>query len=438
MSEVLENKNRMTYGFGMTQTSTPISGSLEDDAPVRIRGSLRMLLLTLLPANISIFVIWGAVPGLLLALQVAALDDANKIGNLAVVATVGAFCAMIAQPVAGLVSDRTRSRFGRRTPWMVGGTLIGGVALIILGIQSTIVGITVCWGIVQIAYNFAQGPLSAILPDRVPRRARGTFAAAHGMGMMTGMLGGQFVGSAFRDAIPVGYAAMAITAVIVVTLFCVINRETSNREQPRETFSIRDFLSTFWVNPIAHPDFFWAFTGRLLLTLGYAVVSGYQLYILADHVGLGLDQAAAYAPLLAGASLLPLLISTVIAGPLSDRLNRRRLFVFIAGAILAVALVAPWVMPNLTGMFIYAILAGVGFGLFQSVDTALITEVLPSQESYAKDLGVVNIAATLPQTLAAGIAGVIVMTAGFAALFPVGIALCVLGALAVWPIRSVR
>ena len=58
--------------------------------------------------------------------------------------------------------------------------------------------------------------------------------------------------------------------------------------------------------------------------------------------------------------------------------------------------------------------------------------------SFAKDPGVVNIAATLPQTLAPGVAGAIVLAYGYAALFPVAIVLGILGACAIWPIKSVR
>lgn len=83
-------------------------------------------------------------------------------------------------------------------------------------------------------------------------------------------------------------------------------------------------------------------------------------------------------------------------------------------------------------------IAGFGFGMFQAVDTALMSEVLPSAKSFAKDLGVVNIAATLPQTLAPGVAGAIVLALGYQALFPVAIVLGILGALAVWPIRATR
>jgi MFS family permease len=96
------------------------------------------------------------------------------------------------------------------------------------------------------------------------------------------------------------------------------------------------------------------------------------------------------------------------------------------------------VWHDLTAWVVMTIVSGFGFGMFQAVDTALVSQVLPSAKSFAKDLGIVNIAATLPQTLAPGVAGAIVISFGFAGLFPIGIVLGILGALAVWPIKATR
>jgi MFS family permease len=409
------------------------------DGPVKIRGPLRKLVWWAIPANFAIFVIWGAVPGLLLAKQVEAFDPdpQAKVANLAIIATVGAFVAMIAQPVAGTVSDRTRSRFGRRAPWMIVGSVVGGIALVTLGFQHSLIGFVICWALVQAAYNFAQGPLSAIMPDRVPRMARGTFSAVSGIALMVGALGGSVIGASFVSMIPVGYAILAIFAVVALLLFTLFNRDRSSVDQVNEPFDLKAFLHTFWVNPVRHPDFFWAFTGRLLLYTGYFAVTGYQLYILSDYIGLG-DSATSMVPLLSLAGLPGIIISIAVSGPLSDRFGRRKPFVFGSSLLVAIAMLFPIFMPTFTGMLIMSIIAGFGFGMFQSIDTALMSEVLPSQKSFAKDLGVVNIAATLPQTLAPGVAGAIVLAFGYIALFPVGIALSILGALAVWPIRAVR
>ena len=351
-------------------------------------------------------------------------------------ATIGAFCSMLAQPIAGQISDRTRSRFGRRAPWIFLGSLAGGLSLIGLAFADSLVGVVIAWSLVQITYNFAQGPLSAIMPDRVPLKRRGTFAALSGIGLMVGALGGQIVGSIFFNSITAGYITFAALSLVVLTLFIVFNPDHSSKDLEPEPFGLIDFLRTFWVNPVKHPDFFWAFTGRLLLYTGYFAVVGFQLYLLTDYFGV--EKPETVIPMLGLISLVGILLATIVSGPLSDRVGRRKPFVFASSIITGAALVVPWVWPDLTAWMVFTFVSGLGFGMFQAVDTALMSEVLPSAKSFAKDLGVVNIAATLPQTLAPGVAGAIVLAFGYAGLFPVGIVLSVLGAFAVWPIKAVK
>lgn len=423
----------------MSTTANPPAAGTEPAAsdPVRIQGPLRRLLLWFVPGTLGIFLLWGAIPTVLLPLQVELIDAENKVANLAVVTTIGALAAMIAQPIAGTVSDRARTRFGSRAPFIVGGALVGGVALIALGLSSSILLVALCWTLVQISFNVVQGPFSAMLPDRVPEAVRGTFAAVIGAMTMVGSLGGVILASVLAGSIPGAYLVLAGTAVTLLTLFAVFTRSGDNRGEPRPPFRLRDFALTFWVDPIAHPDFFWAFTGRLLLYTGYFLVVAYQLYLLQDYIGLG-DEAVALLPFVSAAALPTLIVAVAVSGPWSDRVGRRKPFVVAASLIVALAQVVPWVWPTFAGMIVFALLAGLGFGAFQAVDTALVSQVLPDSHAHAKDLGVVNIAATLPQTLAPALAGAVVLAFGFAGLFPAAIALSVLGALAVLPIRSVR
>jgi len=426
----------------VSTTATPPADDVTPIAPppperVRIEGPLRRLLLWFVPGSLGIFLLWGAIPTVLLPLQVEQLDPANKVANLAIVTTIGALAAMIAQPVAGTISDRARTRFGSRAPFIVGGALFGGVALVALGLASSILLVAVCWTLVQVAFNVVQGPFSAMLPDRVPEAVRGTFAAVIGAMTMVGSLGGVILASLLAGSIPGAYLVLAGTAVTLLTLFAVFTRSGDNRGEPRPAFRLRDFALTFWVNPIAHPDFFWAFTGRLLLYTGYFLVVAYQLYLLQDYIGLG-DEAVTLMPLVSAAALPALIVAVAVSGPWSDRVGRRKPFVVAASLIVGLAQLVPWVWPTFEGMIVFALLAGLGFGAFQAVDTALVSQVLPDSHAHAKDLGVVNIAATLPQTLAPALAGAVVIAFGYAGLFPAAITLSVLGALAVLPIRSVR
>lgn len=358
----------------MSTTANPPPAGTEHAAsePVRIQGPLRSLLLWFVPGALGIFLLWGAIPTVLLPLQVELIDAENKVANLAVVTTIGALAAMIAQPVAGTVSDRARTRFGSRAPFIVGGALVGGVALIALGLSNSILLVALCWTLVQISFNVVQGPFSAMLPDRVPEAVRGTFAAVIGAMTMVGSLGGVILASLLAGSIPGAYLVLAGTAVTLLTLFAVFTRSGDNRGEPRPPFRLRDFALTFWVNPIAHPDFFWAFTGRLLLYTGYFLVVAYQLYLLQDYIGLG-DEAVALLPFVSAAALPTLIVAVAVSGPWSDRVGRRKPFVVAASLIVALAQVVPWVWPTFAGMIVFALLAGLGFGAFQAVDTALVS-----------------------------------------------------------------
>ena len=206
--------------------------------------------------------------------------------------------------------------------------------------------------------------------------------------------------------------------------------------EPRPPLPVKSLLST-WFTPLTHHDFLCAFVGRMLTFLGYTMIASYQLYFLQDYIGLG-DDAVDLLPVFALAALAATLISTVVGGPLSDRIGRRKPIVAISGTLIGAAVLGPWVSATFGGFLFYALVAGLGFGAFLAVDQALMSEVLPATDDSGKDLGILNIAVALPTTLAPAITGLIVTTIGYWAVFPVALGSAVLGAAIVLRIRSVR
>jgi MFS family permease len=373
----------------------------------------------------------------LLGLQAEAFGEAAKVGTLAVLTTLGAAVSMVVQPLAGLLSDRTRGRrFGRRVPWLLGGALASGACLLGVGTASTPLRLDMAWVLFNIAFNLMPGPLHALLPDRVPRPLFGTFAAVFGAASLGGGVLGAVLAAGFARRVPLAWLLIGglLIASAVVLALCAGPDPARDPGHPPPRLR-----AAYWANPVRYPDFAWAFAGRFLMNLGYdCAATTYTLYILEDYVGLH-AAAVTVVPLIGAASLVGLVISTVVSGPLSDRIGRRRVFVLAAGATVAAATLVPLVSPTVAGMVVFTGVSGLGFGMYQSVDLAIAAEVLPSRATFGSGFGVLNLAVAVPTTIAAAVSGGLVrLTGSYAPIFPVSAALVLLAGFSVLRIRSVR
>lgn len=420
---------------GLISATPPVEGEPAVSPPAG-----KALLPGLLINSLVLYGTYGGLIAILLPTQVALLDEANKVANLAIVTTVSFIFTLFAQPIAGAVSDRTRSKFGRRAPWMVLGALVGAIFLLGMGSLKDILWITVFWVIIQVALNFLQAPLTTITADRFPRSKRGRASAMMGLGMQLGMTIGVMVAAALGTQIGIGYATFGIAVFVVTLLFVIFNRDWSSKNAAVDPFNWGAFFKGFWVNPRKHPDFAWAFFARFLLILGYFVVATYQLYLLTDYIKMTLEEAQGAVVTLTLVSLVPTMIAIVLSGWWSDKVGRRKVFIYVASVIMVLGLIMPLIMPNMTGMILMSIVNGVGFGFYMSVDAALMTEVLPSEGTAAgKDLGILNVATNIPQAMSPAIAAFIITSlGGYPMLFVFGIVFVIFAAVATAPIRGVK
>ncbi len=263
---------------------------------VKVTGRLRRLLVWYGLASFGVYVCIGAVNAVLLPLQIEQLDPERKAANLALAAALGAVAGMLAQPIAGLLSDRTRSQRGSRAPWIISGAIGAAVALIVLGGLSGLLGIVIVYVMLNVALNLYLGPKAAIMPDRVPRGVRGLFSAVSGLGILFGVLGGQALGSGLAAAPFAGYCTLAVMIVLAGFGLVRFNPDHDNRGEPREPLHWSMLLRTFWVNPRQHPDFAYGFIGRLMTLMGFYLVNTFQLFLLQDYVGLGDDAVRRASP----------------------------------------------------------------------------------------------------------------------------------------------
>lgn len=262
------------------------------------------------------------------------------------------------------------------------------------------------------------------------------------------IIAGTFLGSKFIENMGTGFAiGAALFAVTGIVTVLIWPRERSSAASVASVESsdatakldVKQLLRSFIPPTKNCRDFYLALMGRLLLILGWNMISGYQLYILQKYCGLSVKDSAATISTMSVISMVVLIVTSMVSGPLSDRLQRRKVIVAIGSVIIAIGVAIPCFMPNALGMMLFAGIGGAGYGIYIAVDQALNVDVLPSQEEAGKDLGILNLANTVGQVLAPVAVGAIVLATGsYAALFPIAVVAVLLGAVFIILIRRVK
>lgn len=402
-------------------------------ASVRLFGGLFLVYAT-------IYVALSAVSVIYLPTRVAEFAPDDKVAVLAIVSTAASLVVMVGQPIIGALSDRTSGRLGRRAPWMLAGALAAAVLIPVLGMVEGVVAVAVVWALCELSLNTIQAPASAVTVDRVPVRRRGLVSGVTGAGFLVGSAIGSVVMGSVLFGSDAGVWAICAVPLVGVLVFVLLNPERRAAAPRLAAPGWRARLAGFVVNPRVHPDFWWTFVSRGLMTLAQSILVTYLLYIAQDYLGLPADRAAALAGLVVVVLLGASLPSLFIGGIVSDRTGRRKVVLVVASLIMAASLLIPLLAPSVPSMLVFAAVFGLGFGAFSSVGKALSTLVLTDADRHAgKDLGILNIAATLPQVLAPGVAWAIVAaTGGYAGLFAASLVLSLLAGGAILFVRSVR
>ena len=226
-----------------------------------------------------------------------------------------------------------------------------------------------------------QASITAGVPDHVPVAQRGLVSGWIGLPQTVGVV----LAVVLVTVVVTGNAGYVLTAVLVVA--CVLPFALTTPDPPlprsaRPPFAWRAFARSFWLSPRRYPDFAWAWLTRFAVNLGNAMALLYLLYFLRDKIH--------YSQLFPGQKaenglLVLILIYTVAVvltavtgGVVSDRTGRRKLPVTVSGLVMAVPAVMLALWPSWPVAIASAAIMGLGFGVYLSVDQALVTQVLPS------------------------------------------------------------
>jgi MFS family permease len=476
---------------------------------------------------------WAALGIIILPSQVFKLvGNADKGVALAFVLVPGAFVSLFANPLFGLLSDRTRGRlavWGRRRPYILIGTLINIGGLAWMALAPNIPSLAIAYVIVQFSNNAATAPFHALLPDIVPVEQRGLASGVMGLLSIVGTIGGVILAGIFIDAskplpayqqglwLTYGIIIAVLVAFMLISIFSIKERNgatapvgaqfkapnssdpaPAQSEHPEPTVPqerrpwltrtrmidivgtlvaalivwglmslwnllnigqiqiggdvqqvVLELIATIGIlrlfdfKPRRDPDFAWVLLTRLVMMLGIYTVQDFLQFYMRDAVKAAHpeQQTTNFIIILSLTSL----VSALIVGWLSDRFGRKRM-VYVSGCFMAAVGLIFIVTQSLPIVLAAGAIFGIGFGAYTSVDWALVADVLPSREHYARDMGVWNISLSLPQVIAPIIGGPLIDSftrsgnpiLGYQLLFAMSIAYCLIGTVTVRFIRGVK
>jgi len=376
-----------------------------------------------------------------LALKINSLVGTDQAPNsLALVAGVGSFLAVFANPLFGRLSDRTSSRLGMRRPWMVIGLTGGTLGVLTVALAPNIAVVLVGWCVAQLSFNALLAAMVAVLPDQVPAAQRGQVAGVLGICVPIASVAGTFLVKLFAGNEFAMFLVPCLVGGFFILLFAANLHDRRLATSAKPPWSLREFASTFYVNPRKNADFSWAFVSRFCFLMAYAFLTTYQAYYLLERLGSLEDDVPQQIFLGTLVQSVVVIAASVIGGGLSDRTGRRKVFVFCASLVYGAAMFAIAVASNFNGFLVGMAISGLGFGIYVAVDLALVVDVLPDNENSARDLGVFNIAGAVPFFVAPAIAPAIlaVSSGSYAVLFAVAGVCALIGALAIVPVKGVR
>jgi MFS family permease len=352
---------------------------------------------------VAVGYLWTSLGGLIIPdLVLQLVGKEHKGVALGVLEGIGSVMAIVWQPVIGAVSDRTQTRWGRRRPFIVAGTVGDVLFLVGLALSGSYWLVLIFYFLLQTASNTAQGPYQGLMPDVVPEAQHGTASGYYGVsnavGLLAGTIGAGFILAHFgRTAAILSICVLLIATMVPTVLFI------PDRAQPKQEpfHGVRDALTKTFGRPLRFPSFMWLMASRLLILMGLVGIQSFVFFYFND-VFFGGDRQAT---IKATYTLLGLVIvcSLAVALPAawaSDRVGRRPfiltggligaagllILVFSNHRLLPAQLVRPLAhalkVPELAAQAtLVGVLIGIGYGLFYSVDWAFIQDVIPRDEA---------------------------------------------------------
>lgn len=424
---------------------TEVLGDAPPPVPAEMKASTSYIWFQVL-GQFGVFVAFITPLAISLAIRLSELAPGRE-EYLGYIIGAGSLAVMVTAPLFGVLSDRTRSRLGRRRPFMIGGMLVGIVSLFVMATAPSALVLGIGWVLAQLGWGQVLQALLTSMADKLSESQRGKVAGLAGFATQVAPVVGVVIAGSFAADALLLFLLPGLVGVIFVALFVLFTKEASTRgARFEEKLSLGTLFSKYLYNPRSYPDFSWVWLGRFFFYFGLTLNTTFTAFFFAERLGISVVDSA---PIIATLSLLGIVATTLGAiggGFLSDKLRRRRVFILASGVLFSVGTVVMAVSSDFTLLVTGSLIVSVGIGMFSAIDQALILDVLPERDTNAgRFMGIIGFAVSIPQAIAPFIAPAFLAVGAVAAgeknytlLYLIAGVFTLLGGLAAMRVRSVR
>lgn len=316
---------------------------------------------------------------------------------------------LIVSPLIGIWSDRTRSRFGRRTPFLYLGTAIGVVGLVVIGLAPSLLIVGAGWVLGMTGWSIAGAALQTLQADKLPEAQRGRVSALTGLMTQIAPVLGIGVAYAVSSSTLLIFVLPGAIGALLLALFPLIKPEGSSKDLPQgDHVTVKSVVTSYGFNVRKYPDFAWNWLGRFVFFVGLYFNTTFGTFFYAQRLDLPVREVAGIVATVGMIGVLAAATGAIVGGFLSDKLQRRRLFVMIAALLFVVGAVAEATAWSLPQIIIGAVLMQLAIAVFATVDQAIVYAIIPERDQAGRYMAVIQFAQKIPSAVAPLIAGVVI------------------------------
>ncbi|MFJ6453877.1 MFS transporter [Paenarthrobacter sp. NPDC091669] len=313
----------------------------------------------------------------------------------------GSLASLLAAPVTGVLSDRTRSRWGKRRPYTVIGAAVGLAAVPLMAFAPNIVVLGLGWVLSTIGWGTAVGSIGNFQAENIAEAQRGKVSGLTGLTMQVApVIGIMLVGTVTADALWV-FLLPAVVGILLVTAFVIFAPERDSRGLEFTPLSAGHVFKSFGFNPRKHQAFAWVWAGRFLFFLGLSLTTSYATFFYAQRLQIDVADVTTVIAVISGASILSATAGAIGGGWLSDHAADRGPFIMLGTVLYAAGTVVSAFSYDLALLLVGTLVASTGIAVFTSVGQALVLDVLPHRETQAgRFMAITSFSQKIPSALA--------------------------------------